>query len=378
MTDRAASKRIVVVGGGIAGLSIALRLAEAGLAVTLLEASRLGSAASSRNQGWLHSGAWFAPTDRELARMCHESLKQTLRFCPDCVEPQNIGMAYLFSKPTTDASRWIEAWSEADIFFEELPMSKLFSLIPDLDRSQVRCAFLLPDCSIRMDVLLAHLTVVAQKAGAEIRTQTPAVRLLFDGDRVTGVAIRTGKEISGRLVILATGAEPKLFWSACTKPEAGRQSSYTCVSLKTHLVAVAPEVSTLPFCVVDREGFNHTPHGAKSIFGLNRWCIASNPTDRQVVPGEVDRLWSHINEFFPNLGRDKCEVAEWAGTTVQAMQIDQVEPGLAPRPTVIDHSQENPRVENLLSVFPGRATLWPQLAEETCRLVCEKLDKTPI
>ena len=92
MTDRAASKRIVVVGGGIAGLSIALRLAEAGLAVTLLEASQLGSAASSRNQGWLHSGAWFAPSDCELARMCHESLKQTLRFCPDCVEPQNVGV----------------------------------------------------------------------------------------------------------------------------------------------------------------------------------------------------------------------------------------------------------------------------------------------
>ena len=55
------SSRIVIVGGGISGLSIAARLAQAGMPVTLLEASHLGFGASTRNQGWLFSGAWFAP-----------------------------------------------------------------------------------------------------------------------------------------------------------------------------------------------------------------------------------------------------------------------------------------------------------------------------
>jgi len=42
-------------------------------------------------------------------------------------------------------------------------------------------------------------------------------------------------------------------------------------------------------------------------------------------------------------------------------------------PTVIDHEHEPPQVSNLLSVFPGRASLWPQLAEATRLVVLEKL-----
>ncbi len=42
---------VLVVGGGFAGLSSALALAERGLSVVLLEADRVGSGASGRNGG---------------------------------------------------------------------------------------------------------------------------------------------------------------------------------------------------------------------------------------------------------------------------------------------------------------------------------------
>ena len=61
------SRRIVIVGGGVSGLSIAVRLSQSGLPVTLLESGRLGHAASTKNQGWLYSGAWYAPRQRDLA-----------------------------------------------------------------------------------------------------------------------------------------------------------------------------------------------------------------------------------------------------------------------------------------------------------------------
>lgn len=47
---------VCVIGGGYTGLSAALHLAEAGLKVVLLEASRVGSGASGRNGGQIHSG----------------------------------------------------------------------------------------------------------------------------------------------------------------------------------------------------------------------------------------------------------------------------------------------------------------------------------
>ena len=47
---------VCVVGGGYTGLSAALHLAEAGADVVLLEADRIGSGASGRNGGQIHSG----------------------------------------------------------------------------------------------------------------------------------------------------------------------------------------------------------------------------------------------------------------------------------------------------------------------------------
>ena len=47
---------VVVVGGGFTGLSAALHLAQAGVDVVLLEAGQIGSGASGRNGGQIHSG----------------------------------------------------------------------------------------------------------------------------------------------------------------------------------------------------------------------------------------------------------------------------------------------------------------------------------
>jgi gamma-glutamylputrescine oxidase len=54
--DGPASCDVCVVGGGYAGLSAALHLARRGVAVTLLEQSRLGWGASGRNGGQVHVG----------------------------------------------------------------------------------------------------------------------------------------------------------------------------------------------------------------------------------------------------------------------------------------------------------------------------------
>ena len=371
------AERIVIVGGGISGLSVAVRLAQAGLPVTVLEASQLGTAASTRNQGWLYSGGIFARDNTALARMCRESLEQTLQFCPECLEPQQEGMAYILSKPDTQASDWTSAWDRAGIEWRELEIEQLLREIPGFDRSLVQHAYLLPDRSFRSDVLLACMAATARNAGAEIRTDTSVTNLIVEDKTLQGVVVGDGEEIAARLVILAGGAMGLPLWSQLTRAEAGKQTDYTVVPLKAHLVALQPEVSRLPFCVADAGGFNHLPHAPASVFSSNRWVPVANAARRGVDAGELERVWEGIERFFPDLRRDNYEVVEWAGTTAQAMHVEQVEPGQLPLPTVIDHATEAPGTENLLSLFAGRASLWPQLAEQARQTVLDKLERAP-
>jgi len=372
-TGAATSRRILIVGGGIAGLASAARLALAGFPVTLFESSELGSAASTRNQGWLHSGGIYAIDSLAYARTCYAALEQTVRFCPDCLEPQIPAMAYLFSRPETLVKSWTDAWSASGIPWQEMPVDKACAELPGIDRTRVQHAYELPDRAIRQDILLQQLAATAQNAGVEIRAGTPVKCLPVQHERIAGVVTASGEKVEGQLVILAGGSSGFGLCSEFLAELPGSQADFKLVPLKSHLTALRPEVGRLPFCIPDAEGFNHIPHPPASVFGLGHWERVSIPDDHP-VPRLVERLRQKIHEFFPELAASPQSLQAWAGTMIQALRFDQIEAGVAIWPAVIDHARHTPRVTNLISIFSGRATLWSKLAEDTRRMVRAKLD----
>ena len=60
--------QVCVIGGGLAGLSTALGLAERGISVVLLEAQQVGWGASGRNGGFVSSGFSRGARSRKVAR----------------------------------------------------------------------------------------------------------------------------------------------------------------------------------------------------------------------------------------------------------------------------------------------------------------------
>lgn len=372
-TGTATSRRIVIVGGGVAGLATAARLSQAGYPVTLFESSELGSAASTRNQGWLHSGAAFALDSPGYAKTCYASLDQTLRFCPDCLEPQIPSMAYLFTRPETLVKTWTDAWTAAGIPWQEMPIDKVAAELPGLDRARVQHAFQLPDRAIRQNILLEHLAAAALNAGVEIRTATPVKCLPLENDRVAGVVTAAGEHVAAQLVIFAGGSSGFGMCREYLEQRPGGQNDFELVPLKAHLAALEPEVGRLPFCVPDGEGFNHIPHPPSSVFGIAQWERVSAPDDSPIAK-HAERLRQRIHDFFPELATSSRSLHTWAGTMIQALRFDQIETGGAIWPAVIDHARHAPRVDNLISIFVGRATLWSKLAEDTRRLVRAKLD----
>lgn len=372
MNAHATTRRVVIVGGGVSGLSAAVRLVQAGLPVTLLEASELGSAASTRNQGWLHSGGFYAIQSTEYARLCQLSLQQTLEFCPACVEPQLPSMAYFFSRPDTLVSPWTRAWDAAGIPYREISAEGIFEELPGLADGTLQHAYELPDRVFRVEVLLTELSAAAQNAGVEILTETHVRQILHRDNQVQGVVTSRGEEIPARLVILAAGARGAELYRELIGDCAGSQSEMELVCLKRHLVALRHEIGRRPFCFVDADGFNHLPHPPSSVFGTEHWAPVRNPDDR-TEEEQVDAIRKRIRAFFPRQATDGSELTAWAGTIVQALRADQIEPGRMLWPAAIDHAACFKGPENLISIFPGRATLWCQLAQMTRQLVLEKL-----
>lgn len=61
--DADVSRDAIVVGAGFTGLACALRLAERGASVAILEARGIGHGASGRNVGLVNAGTWMRPDD---------------------------------------------------------------------------------------------------------------------------------------------------------------------------------------------------------------------------------------------------------------------------------------------------------------------------
>lgn len=78
---------IAVIGGGYTGCSAALRLAEAGADVTLMEAEYSGFGGSGRNVGLTNAGLWLNPEDIEKAigKEYGQKLNNYLNAAPDLV-----------------------------------------------------------------------------------------------------------------------------------------------------------------------------------------------------------------------------------------------------------------------------------------------------
>ena len=65
LADLAPAYDTVIVGGGLAGLSLLWHLAEAGVSAALLDAGRIAGGASGRNGGFCSAG-WAAGEDQVI------------------------------------------------------------------------------------------------------------------------------------------------------------------------------------------------------------------------------------------------------------------------------------------------------------------------
>ena len=200
--------KVVVVGGGVIGCSIAYHLQKAGASVVLLERGEIGGEASGAAAGMLI--APIEDTENEgFNRLRRASLEMYPTLIEDVQEASGIDVEY--KKPgmlriasTPEMAAAMRSLTRQQAGLEWVEQAELREIEPALTRDVLGGAYSDGDADLNPGLWTNALGTAAEKLGADIRRRTEITSFGARGSHVHGVRTGTG-DIGADAVVLAAG-----------------------------------------------------------------------------------------------------------------------------------------------------------------------------
>ena len=205
---------VLIIGGGIIGGSIAWRLAQGGLKVTLLDRSEPGAEASSAAAGMLAPlGEMVEP--RPFAELCMASRSLYPRFAAEIQESSGHDAGYrsdgallvaLDEKVEEELAEIHRTQSAQGFTLQPLSAAEVHERGAGLS-PQVRSGLFIPgDHWIDNERLMRALLIACQRAGVRVEAGC-AVRMSHTkGGRIESVAAANGSSFTAKAYVLAAGS----------------------------------------------------------------------------------------------------------------------------------------------------------------------------
>ena len=205
---------IVVVGAGVAGFSAALALWDRGVAVTLVDESRPGAAATGASAGMLVAQYEMGGPDEKF-RLCLESRTRYPEFAARIEELSGqqldvrwdgMLVASLSDEEHEGAKETVRWQREAGLEAELLDPAAAGELQPGVSAAVVSYLWLAQEGQLDSQRLGAALTAAVAGTGIRLISGNGVAEVLSSGGRVTGVAMADGRTLEAERVVLAAGA----------------------------------------------------------------------------------------------------------------------------------------------------------------------------
>jgi glycerol-3-phosphate dehydrogenase len=383
---------VVVVGGGIYGLTIAYDAAQRGLSVALVERDDFGSGASFNHLRTIHGGLRYLQSlDIRRARESTHERRTTARIAPHAVRPLSFALplyrSLMRGKMAMRAGfvldRVLAAGRNRGVPpSHRLPGGRVFSrsraaqTFPGLRRQGLTGAAVFYDyVTTEPDRFTFSFALAAAEHGAVLANHVEASALLVDGKRVTGVSARDTLgsrtvEVGARLVVNATGGRVDRLLKPLGIPTG-------IPMLKAMNLVTRRDAGDEALGGRSPSGRNLflVPWRDRALFGTWESDRTCDPDDTSVSESDVAAFIGELNQAFPALDLTPADITlVHRGVVPAVVRGDRV--SLEGHEQIRDHATQG--FEGLVSVAGTKFTTARAVAQRVTDMVLSKLEQKPV
>jgi glycerol-3-phosphate dehydrogenase len=377
---------VLVVGGGIYGLTIAYDSAQRGLSVALIERHDFGSGASFNHLRTIHGGLRYLQTlDLSRARESVNERRTIARIAPDAVRP----LAFFLPLPRSLTrgpmamragfllDRVVSRHRNDDIPPSHLlPSGKVARTTGYYRQPEFEAATWYDYVTTDADRLTLSWGIAAANHGAALANYLEATELIVEGGRAIGVraADRLSSrkiEISARLTINAAGgAVDRLLGASGLKAGVPMLKAMNLVTTRK-----APDLAVGGRGPSGRTLFM-VPWKERALFGTWESPRPCAPDDTSINGHEVQSFIDEISYAFPSVSLTAQDVTLVHRGVVPAVLRADGRAVLEGHEQVRDHADRG--VEGLITVAGTKYTTARAVAERVTNRILSKLGQAPV
>jgi glycerol-3-phosphate dehydrogenase len=383
---------VLVVGGGIYGLTIAYDAAQRGLSVALIDRGDFGAATSFNHLKTIHGGLRYLQS-ADLRRM-RESIRERrafARIAPRWVAPLAFAMptgASMTRNPMAMRTALaIDAFMARDRNAgvdprRHLPAGRVIAGVEcrelfDGAIRTVASAAVWHDYQTlngdRITLAFAHAAVLH---GAVLANYVEATGPLKTGSQLAGVAARdmmTGDAFDIRARMLVNAGGP---WGATLFDRTGVRTSRPLLKAMNLVTSRPARKAALVGATHAGRALVLLPWNGRTIVGTSESSDMRQPDDQDAKRSEVDAFLVDVNATFPALGLKAEEITLVHRGIVPAASVNG-QLSLLGQSRIIDHGMGG-QVPELISVVGVKYTTARVVAERAVDLLLSKLGRAPV